>query len=320
LIIHQGALGDVITTFPAIIKLKEVFRPIHLLCQNQLGKLSRELDLVQKYFPLESAVFASLYSGSGDGKLKEILSAYDEVILFSYSAPLEQRIDRIIKKKVRRIPPRPVANHRVNVAEHILKHLIHCGLLEGSKPGSEGIKPQFVHGENEDNRSSSKRVLIHPGAGSKDKFWPIANFMIVEKILKSNGMGPEFILGPADFFLKTALITEESHQRRVHTLFDLTALLALLKGAGGFIGNDAGISHLAAFLGVPTVAVFGPSDPQRWHPVGAAVKVIRPDIDCAPCFETEKPICKEKTCLALTAPETVMDAFYQVYSHSDLSF
>lgn len=319
MIIHQGALGDVITTFPAIIKLKKFFRPIHLLCQNQLGKLSRELDLVQKYFPLESAVFASLYSGSNDGKIKEILSAYDEVILFSYSAPLEQRIARIIRKKVHRIPPRPAANHRVKVAEHILKHLIHCGLIEESKPGDKGIKSQFVHGKNKDNRSSSERVFIHPGAGSKDKLWPISNFMKVEKILRSDGRRPEFILGPADFFLKTALITEKSHQRRVHTLFDLTALLALLKGADGFIGNDAGISHLAAFLGVPTVAVFGPSDPQRWHPVGAAVKIVRPDIDCAPCFETEKPICKEKICLTLTAPETVMDAFYQVYSHSDLS-
>ncbi len=319
MIIHQGALGDVITTFPAIIKLKKFFRPIHLLCQNQIGKLSRELDLVQKYFSLESAVFASLYSGSGDGKIKEIISAYDEVILFSYSAPLEQRIDRIIKKKVHRIPPRPAANHRVNVAEHILNHLTHCGLLDESKPGDKGIKSQVVRGENEDNRSGSERVLIHPGAGSKDKLWPISNFMKVEKNLRSDGMGPEFILGPAEFFLKTALITAESHQRRVHTLYDLTALLALLKGAGGFIGNDAGISHLAAFLGIPTVTVFGPSDPQRWRPMGAAVKIVRPDIDCAPCFETEKPICKEKICLALTTPETVLDAFYQVYSNSDLS-
>ena len=319
MIIHQGALGDVITTFPAIKKLKKKFRPIHLLCQNQLGKLSRDLGLVQKYFPLESAVFASLYSGSGDGKIKEILSAYDEVILFSYSAPLEQKIDTIIKRKVHRIPPRPAANHRINVAEYILKHLIHCGLLEESKPVDKRAKSRFAHVENEDNRSGSKRVLIHPGAGSKDKLWPISNFIKIEKILSSDGMRPEFILGPADFFLKTTLITEESHQRRVHTLFDLTALLALLKGAGGFIGNDSGSSHLAAFLGISTVAVFGPSDPQRWHPAGAAVKIVRSDIDCAPCFETDKPICKEKTCLTLTPPEIVMDAFYQVYLPSDLS-
>jgi len=319
LIIHQGALGDVITIFPSILKLKKKFRPIHLLCQNQIGKLARKLDLVQKCYPLESAIFASLYFGSGNGKIKEILSAYDEVILFSYSTPLEHRIDGIIKKKVHRISPRPAANHRVHVAEHILKHLIHCGLLEESKPGGKGIKSLFVHGENEAGRSGSERILIHPGAGSRDKLWPLSNFMKVEKIIRSDGMEPEFILGPADFFLKAELIAKGKHQRQVHTLFDLTALLALLKGAGGFIGNDAGISHLAAFLDVPTVAVFGPSDPQRWGPVGEAVKIVRPAIDCAPCFEIKKPICKEKICLTLTAPETVIEAFYQVVSRADLS-
>ena len=319
LIIHQGALGDVITTFPSLIKLKNNFRPIHLLCQNQIGKLARDLGLVQKYFPLESAVFASLYSGSSNDKIKEILSVYDKVILFSYSAPLEKRIDEIIKKKVRRIAPRPAANHKVHVAEHVLNHLIHCGLIEESQVCGRGIKSRFVHEKDEAGRSETGKILIHPGAGSRDKLWPLSNFIELEKIIRSYGLQPEFVLGPADFFLKTELKTKGMHQGQVHTLFDLTSLLTLLKRADGFIGNDAGISHLSAFLDVPTVAIFGPSDPQRWGPVGEAVKIVRPAIDCAPCFETKKPICKEKICLTFTKPQTVMNALNQVISDADLS-
>ncbi|MFQ5486637.1 MAG: glycosyltransferase family 9 protein [Desulfobacterales bacterium] len=319
LIIHQGALGDVITTFPSLIKLKNNFRPIHLLCQDQIGKLARDLGLVQKYLPLESAVFASLYSGSSNGKIKEILSVYVDVILFSYSAPLEKRIYEIIKKKVHRIAPRPSANHKLHVAEHVLKHLIHCGLLEESRARGKCIKSRFVHGMDEAGRSGTGKILIHPGAGSRDKLWPLSNFIELEKIIRSYGMQPEFVLGPADFFLKTALKAKGRHQLQVHTLFDLTALLTLLKRAGGFIGNDAGISHLSAFIGVPTVAIFGPSDPQRWRPVGRTVRIVRPDIDCAPCFEIENRGCREKICLTFTKPQTVMNALNQVISDADLS-
>ena len=42
-----------------------------------------------------------------------------------------------------------------------------------------------------------------------------------------------------------------------------------------YLGNDSGITHLAAMLGVPTVAIFGPTDPKIWRPVGPLVKVIQ---------------------------------------------
>jgi len=45
-----------------------------------------------------------------------------------------------------------------------------------------------------------------------------------------------------------------------------------------YLGNDSGITHLAAMLGVPTVAIFGPSDPAVWRPVGPCVKVIHQDV------------------------------------------
>jgi ADP-heptose:LPS heptosyltransferase len=53
-------------------------------------------------------------------------------------------------------------------------------------------------------------------------------------------------------------------------------LAAVLAESRGYFGNDSGVSHLAAALGVPTVAVFGPTDPAVWAPLGPEVSVVAP--------------------------------------------
>jgi ADP-heptose:LPS heptosyltransferase len=55
----------------------------------------------------------------------------------------------------------------------------------------------------------------------------------------------------------------------------LRVLGALLGRAGLYVGNDSGVSHLAAAAGAPTLALFGPTDPAVWAPVGPAVETVR---------------------------------------------
>jgi len=52
-------------------------------------------------------------------------------------------------------------------------------------------------------------------------------------------------------------------------------LAGVLQRCSAFIGNDAGVTHLAAALGVPTLAIFGPTEPARWAPLGRHVRVVR---------------------------------------------
>ena len=49
----------------------------------------------------------------------------------------------------------------------------------------------------------------------------------------------------------------------------------MISAADGFVGNDSGITHLAAALGIPAIALFGPTDPAVWGPRGENVLVIR---------------------------------------------
>jgi heptosyltransferase-3 len=94
---------------------------------------------------------------------------------------------------------------------------------------------------------------------------------------------------------------------------DLAELAALLESAGGYIGNDSGASHLAAYLGLPTTVIFGPADPARWAPFGRAVAIVRPGLQCRPCFETDKANCDDPQCLEDIRPHEVLEAFYGVY-------
>jgi len=69
-----------------------------------------------------------------------------------------------------------------------------------------------------------------------------------------------------------------------------------LSRAAGFLGNDSGLSHLAAFVGQSTVTIFGPSDHRRWCPIGPRVIAVIPESSCPPCFEIDNNNCDTMDC------------------------
>ena len=308
LAIHQGALGDFILTFPAITRLQAYFSPIDVLCQNQLGKLAQTLRLTQNSYPLEAARFASLFSDQIDSNTRSLFTQYKNILLFSLSDRLEQSINNVSANLCCRVPPRPPAHQTIHVAQFILEKIFNCGFI---KEADVRFNDSLLPVRNQD-QFNSKKILLHPGAGSTRKRWPMSSFLKVEAALKADGLTTEFILGPAE----EGLIDELRHaDQRVHELNDLTNLLALLTSAGGYIGNDSGASHLAAYLGIPSAVIFGPADPVRWAPLGRSVKIIRPVLSCRPCFEIDETNCDAPRCLEGITPQKVIKAFYRVYTN-----
>ena len=303
LIIHQGALGDFVLTFPAIIQLHDLYDPIDVICQSELGKLAKTLKLVSNWFPLESAYFASLFSNRIDSRITDILKSYDKIVIFTLSPQLEKTITQITAKVICRIPSKPQVEARIHLGEFVLQNLIACGLLKKRSTVFEDISLPDCKSRSK----KSRKILLHPGAGSTRKRWPIDNFLAVEKRLKSDGLKPEFVLGPAEQNLAKRLMQNTDHKRQLHLPNGLTDLVDLYKSAGGYIGNDSGASHLAAFLAVPTVVIFGPTDPQRWAPLGRRVAIVRPALTCNPCFESDNANCADPICLDDTLPETIIN-------------
>jgi hypothetical protein len=123
--------------------------------------------------------------------------------------------------------------------------------------------------------SGNKLVVIQPGSGGKSKCWHIDNFLAVAKELASEGFDVIFLLGPAELDrFSDATIKNISSVARCLTNLSLAQVLEILSCANGFIGNDSGITHLAAALGVRTLAVFGPTNSVVYSPIGSAVTVF----------------------------------------------
>ncbi len=123
--------------------------------------------------------------------------------------------------------------------------------------------------------SGKKLVIIQPGSGGPNKCWHLDNFLAIAKKLISKGIEVIFLLGPAelDKFSKTTMKKISSVAKYLAYL-PLTQVLGLLSCADGFLGNDSGITHLAAGLGIKTTAVFGPTNPAVYGPIGPVVTVF----------------------------------------------
>jgi heptosyltransferase-2 len=106
-------------------------------------------------------------------------------------------------------------------------------------------------------------------------------------------------------------------QGATHNLCGETSLVqaaAWLRGARAALGNDSGLSHLAAACGTPTLALYGATDPGGSAPWGPRAEILRLDgIPCAPCFKPECTV-PGHPCLTGLAPERVwtsLSAFFQ---------
>jgi len=118
-------------------------------------------------------------------------------------------------------------------------------------------------------------VVIQPGSGGPSKCWHLDNFLAVAKELGSEGIDVIFLLGPAELDrFSDATIKNISSVARYLSDLSLAQVLGLLSCADVFVGNDSGITHLAAALGVRTLAVFGPTNPAVYKPTGPAVTVF----------------------------------------------
>ncbi|HEX3408783.1 MAG TPA: glycosyltransferase family 9 protein [Candidatus Binataceae bacterium] len=108
-------------------------------------------------------------------------------------------------------------------------------------------------------------VLIFPGSGSPAKNWPAENYASLTTMLIER-MRPLVILGPAEAALRPIFTAQAGLPVLTH--LELAEVAALARLAAGFVGNDSGVSHLAAAAGAPGVVLFGPTDPARWRPLG----------------------------------------------------
>jgi len=174
------------------------------------------------------------------------------------------------------VPPPGAARWRHNAARLFpLARIANCGT-----PGSPTRLEAFTRW---DARASGRvavsgqpggAVVIHIGSGGRHKVWPLASWLDVAERLKGEGLRVTLIAGEVEAERMSLADAAAFHNAGGMTLTSLEELVSVLRSAGGFVGADSGPAHLAAQLGLPTLALFGPTDSQVWSPVGPLVTII----------------------------------------------
>jgi len=86
-----------------------------------------------------------------------------------------------------------------------------------------------------------------------------------------------------------------------------------MEGCRFYVGNDSGISHLAVALGIPTVAIFGPTDQTVWAPRGEKIFVVSRGVHCSPCSQEHFVLCKDFECLRGIEMEEVLEGLKRIW-------
>jgi ADP-heptose:LPS heptosyltransferase len=120
---------------------------------------------------------------------------------------------------------------------------------------------------------AARVVLLFPGSGGRHKNWPAQHFAALAGVLPPP-MRALVVLGPAEGAIEPVLMPLLAASG-IAWLRDqpLSTVAGLARLAAGFVGNDSGVSHLAAAAGAPGVVIFGSTDPERWRPLGR-IKVL----------------------------------------------
>ncbi len=296
LVVKPGSIGDTVAAFPVFYSLKENSYNVYFIgSEKMIGYLER-IKFIEKGI------------GFGDSRLLEFFTYQrkftvpempDFDIVISYIEP-----DTIFGQNILNTYKDNAVFHPVpeEPASHITEFLL-------EPLHKSGIKVMFDI-ERKVNKHGNDILFIHPGSGSKKKNLPPEGFLEIFTELNQT-CECRIIIGECeksdmDYWVKNAgaenIIEPET----------IDELAKKLENGSWFIGNDSGVSHLAAFLGLDTFIIFGPTDPQIWAPKGKKVKIIQTTAECAPCNYQTRKNCQSMKCLKEINVQSIISMIKQV--------
>jgi heptosyltransferase I len=152
-------------------------------------------------------------------------------------------------------------------------------------------------------------VAINVSARWVTKRWPAEQFAQVADLLTGEGLSVVLIGGPSEKRDSTRVRSMmQTHAVDLTGQTEVGLLPALLRQAVALVTNDSGPMHIAAAVGTPVVALFGPTDPIRTGPYGTGHAVLTHDLPCRPCLKRRCEYSVPMACLLGVTPELVVQA------------
>lgn len=331
LIIRLSSLGDIVLTTPVVKSLKQKFpqSKIFFLTKSQYQDLLKndpnifsliKFDLVEKHKGI-----------SGFFKLVKQLKAFKFDLVVDLHANLRSFfICHSLRTKIK------VRYNKRWLARFLLVHFKFLkarpiptidSYLEALKKidvNSFEKKPQISLDQEGESFSEDflieKRIKkddivvgIHPGARWSTKRWDEEKFAKVAQILSQKPELKIILFGDKkdqEIIERISLLAKDQKLFRAVNL-PLYKFMSLVKRCNCFVTNDSGPMHIASALGVPVVAIFGPTHPKLgFSPIGSENMVLTANIKCSPCSLHGEKRCHEKSryCMDFIEPEMVTDA------------
>jgi len=277
-IIRPGAIGDTLLTFPILSALRAKYANLHITYVGNTAvlPLALEAGLVDAVSDFQSSQWSDLSSTVGirTTTLRALLHETDMVICWLRDP------DHLIARNLQEVgvrhsiiaPGRPPEGERIHIVEYLARTIeMEC------RPGTLVIEEECRKYKR--GNASSIGIAIHPGSGGTQKCWSVERFAEVIEWIWQRGWPVLLLSGPADgerlAYFQQRLAPPQPQLLAMLVNAPLTEVARQLRQRRCYLGNDSGITHLAAMLGLPTIALFGPSDPALWHPVGPDSRLIQ---------------------------------------------
>ncbi|MBN1270004.1 MAG: glycosyltransferase family 9 protein [Kiritimatiellae bacterium] len=281
LVLRGGAIGDFIMTLPALQALREHWPEAHieLVGYPHIARLALAAGLVDGLRSLDEVDMSRFFSARPEftDAQRTFVKSFNIVLSYLHDPQDLVRENLLLAGARRVIYGSPIITEG-HAADHLVKPLESLAIyikeacphlvLQGElvERGREWLSARGL---------ADDAVALHPGSGSPAKNWPAANFVETARCLASEHIGsPFFILGEADG-AAAAHLAANAGGVPVLTGVGLEELAGVLTNCKAYVGNDSGVTQVAAALGVRAVALFGPSNADRWGPRGAQVTILR---------------------------------------------
>lgn len=268
LIIHPGALGDVLQAVPAlrVLRANAPGARVVFAGQPRLGRLLVTLGAIDEARDFDGLGLEALFTDAPvPPALADFLGGFARVVSwFGAREPdYRARLGAVARDLV---IARPVPDGDTPVWRHLVATLADAAHVDAAATG-----PLTIEAAAGDRRA----LLVHAGSGGAWKRWPPERFAeVIEAAARATGVPVLLHQGPADRDAVDALATALSAPVERLVEPPLPALAAALAGARAYLGGDSGVSHLAAAVGAPSVILFPPAHLPRWTPWSPTARPI----------------------------------------------
>jgi len=289
LIIRPGALGDTLVLLPA---LKNIGNRVHLMVAGREPGISFLKKAGFYSVNMEGGGWYRVFQENPDSSAGLSVPPQNRVV--AYMSDPDGRINENLKAyfpaaEVTVLSAYPAPEKKTHVARYLCTTLAEAGLPVDPDCAMEQAKKRPLI-DVDAKRSSEDRIVVHPGSGSPRKNFP-PDFWVafIERISREPAMQVKgkrlVLLGPAEKDLRDFFRERISGASEVAFCPRNEELLPFLETARLYAGHDSGVTHLAAMLGTPTLAVFREDNLPIWHPLGPVTRVIQSSNPDEACLE-----------------------------------